>query len=147
MGWLNWFVQFLPKVYAMPENIPTPEQQALISATTDLVVAFATLVEDNAKMQEADDAYDAILAARAQHLADFNSANAAFSANPTDAALLQNFLQAIQVLGADSQSQAVAKVAKDEADTTDGVAVNSYNAVMEDTKAKFEAFIAANSVG
>lgn len=147
MGWLKWFMVFYPKVYGMPDTVPTTEQQALFSSTTDLVAAFQTLVEDNAKMKEADDAYDAILAARAQHLADFTTANAAFSANPTDATLLQNFLQAIQVLGQDSQSQAVAKVAKDEADTTDGVAVNSYNAVLTDTKATFEAFIAANSVG
>ena len=147
MGWLNWFVTFFPKVYAMPENVPTPEQQALISSTTDLVAAFQTLVDDNALMKDADDAYDAVAVQRDQHLADFQAANAAFSANPSDPQLLANFLSSISKLGQTSQDQSVKKLAKDEADATDGVALASYDVVKADVQIKFEAFIAANTVG
>lgn len=131
----------------MPDTIPTPEQQSLFQATTDLVAAFQTLVDDNAKMKDADDAYDAVAVEREQRLADFQAANAAFSASPSDPNLLQEFLAAIQLLGQTSQDQSVKKVAKDDADNTDGVALASYTAVKADVQTKFEAFIAANTVG
>lgn len=123
----------------------TPELQALIDASTALIASCAVLVDDNQQMAQADGDYDQAAKQRNEAARLFNDANTAFVANPADAQALAAFEAAVQSLLDLSRTVSRLRSVKDAADKADSDAVADYNSRLADVRAKFDAFIAANT--
>jgi len=124
----------------------TSEQQAMFTASSELVSAFVTLNGDQSRMQQADAAYDVIAAKRGETAQLFAMANIDFLNAPQDTDALQRLIDVTAVLIADSTQMRTLKTAKDDADLTASVALHSYQTVRGDFEAKVRLFLDTNTV-
>lgn len=128
----------------MPEL--TNEQQALLSSSTELVTAFGVLGDDRARLARADADYQGIVEKRAQSSALFNAANTEFLQTPQEPDLLQRLIDATNTLIVDSTRMQALKAVRDDAELTNRIAQNSYDAARSDFQDKVNGFLAPTSL-
>lgn len=143
-----WIFEQLLLVLERFDRMPdiTTEQQAMFTASSELVTAFSTLADDHERMKQADTSYEAIATKRAETAQLFVMANADFLAAPQDSDALRRLIDVGTLLLADSTQMRSLKTAKDDADLTETVAAKSYDTVRSDFEAKVKTFLDTNTV-